>query len=96
MDNFIDEIRELKELIIKNHLTQKPALTLREAAQHLELSTSYLYQLVSQGAIPVSKPNGKKLYFSRKDLDDWMLSNKQKSREEIEETATKFLTKKRA
>jgi hypothetical protein len=50
--------------------------------------------MTSTGLIPSYKPNGKKLYFNRKELDLWLLSNKQFTKEEIEQQAADFLFKK--
>src|SRR4051812_20603400 len=35
----------------------------------LDLSKSHLYKLTANDRVPHSKPNGKKLYFHREDLD---------------------------
>ena len=45
-------------------------LTLKEAAEFLDLSQSHLYKLTSERKIPHFKPNGKKIYF-----DDMSLSS---------------------
>ena len=93
----IKHLDELKQLIIQQQLLQKEALTFSEAANYLDLSESYLYQLVSRGQVPSYKPNGKKLYFSRKELDQWLLSNKQRSKSEIaNEVENFFINRKRA
>jgi hypothetical protein len=44
--------------------------------------------------VPCYKPNGKKIYFNRKELDEWLLSNKQSSQEEIEQQAANYLINK--
>ena len=97
MKNILKELLELKSLVIQGNIQQKEALTFTEAAMYLSLSESYLYQMVSKGLIPHYKPNGKKLYFSRKELDHWLLSRKTKSRVEIQEMVDDFsINKKRA
>ncbi len=53
----------------------KRVLTFKEACQLLGFTPSYMYKMTSAGTIPMSKPNGKKLYFDREKLEDWMLSN---------------------
>lgn len=82
---------ELKKLLVQQQL-RKEALTFTEAALYLNLSESYLYQMVSQQKIPSYKPNGKKLYFSRIELDKWLLSNKQNSLKESRVRALNFLS----
>jgi len=46
------------------------------------------------GIIPSYKPNGKKLYFNREELNSWLLSNKHYSKDEIENEAANYLIKK--
>ena len=64
-----------------NIIAQKQILSFKEALLYLDLSSSFLYKLTSQKAIPFSKPNGGKIYFRKSDLDNWMLSNIQKTKE---------------
>ena len=61
---------------------------------YLELSQSHLYKLTSSGSIPHYKPNGKKLYFKREELDTWLLRNRNNSIDEIEQEAANYLIKK--
>lgn len=46
----------------------------QEAAEFLGYKLSYLYKLVSEGAIPYLKPRGK-LYFEKDSLVRWMKSS---------------------
>ena len=67
----------------------KNILTLEEVAEYTHLSKSYVYKLTSKGDIPY-KPNGKQLYFKRTEIDEWLLTNRNKTNQEIErEIATK-------
>jgi excisionase family DNA binding protein len=68
-------------------------LNFNETAEYLEVSHSHLYKLTSTATIPAYKPNGKKLYFNRKELDVWLLSNKQVSTDEIGRQADEFQMK---
>jgi len=65
----------------------KETLDFNEAAQYTNQSRSYLYKLTSQGLIPHYKPNGKKIYFKRSELDEWLLRNKVFSSDELEQKA---------
>ncbi|WP_167604958.1 helix-turn-helix domain-containing protein [Maribellus sediminis] len=87
----LHQLSQLKQMITEHSLCTKDVLTMPEAAKYLSLSEGYLYQLISKGVIPHYKPNGKKLYFSRQELDNWVLSNKQQSRDEIRQSAEDFL-----
>lgn len=60
----------------------KDMLTLEEACEFLGLKRPTVYALVSKREIPHSK-SGKKLYFSKKELDSWMRKDKRKTRDEI-------------
>jgi excisionase family DNA binding protein len=53
----------------------KRVLTTDEAAEFLGFKKSYLFRLTSSGIIPYSKPNGKRLFFEREKLEEWMLQN---------------------
>ncbi len=68
----------------------KNILTLEEVAEYTHLSKSYVYKLTSKGYISYYKPNGKQLYFKRTEIDEWLLTNRNKTNQEIErEIATK-------
>lgn len=53
----------------------KRVLSFSEGCDYLGFKKSYVYKLISAGKIPYSKPNGKKIYFDRLKLEEWMLSN---------------------
>lgn len=52
----------------------KDIMNAQEAAEFLGYKLSYLYKLVSEGAIPYLKPRGK-LYFEKDSLVRWMKSS---------------------
>jgi len=92
-EQVLTEIRELKKLIFEQNMLQKEVLNFNEAAVYLEVSHSHLYKLTSTGTIPAYKPNGKKLYFNREELNRWLLSNRQASVSDIEEEVSQFKLK---
>jgi len=47
--------------------------------------------MTSHKLIPHFCPQGKKLYFKRAELDEWLLRNRQSSTEEIETMAANYL-----
>ena len=51
-------------------------LDLSGAIAYLKCSKSKLYKLTSRKEIPHSNPTGKKLYFIKQDLDNWILSSR--------------------
>ena len=68
-------------------LSQKTVLTFDEASDYTGLSKSHLYKLTSTGGVPCYKPTGKRLYFSKSELDNWLLDNKKRSIDELDTEA---------
>lgn len=93
-EKIFEKLECIERMLIEQNLLKKEVLNFSEAAVYLEVSHSHLYKLTSSGNIPAYKPNGKKLYFNRKELDTWLLSNKQISSGELEEQANEYLMKK--
>ena len=73
---------EIERLLKEHTLSTKDIFNLNEAALFLDISRSHLYKLTSQKQIPHFCPQGKKLYFRRDDLQNWL----QRNRQEVEET----------
>ena len=69
----------------------KEFFTPMEAASFLNITKPYLYKLVSEGAISYSKPGGKMIYFSRRDLVAYALSNHRAGAGEIESRAATIM-----
>lgn len=88
----------VQEVILKklNNLEQqfkqdeKP-FSLIEASKYLNVSKSYLYKLTSAKKITHFKPNGKKIYFQKSDLNNWIYRNKMKSDSEIDQEANDYV-----
>ena len=91
MDEVLKRLETLERLIVSQSVNSKEVLNLQETCQFLELSSSHLYKLTSTGAIPFYKPNGKKLYFKRTELESWLLRNRSCSNDEIEKQATDYI-----
>ena len=79
--NALEEIKKYSLLGAKN------VLTLDEAALLTGLTRTYLYRLTSQKQIPFYKPNGRKVYFNRSELEAWMMRNRFETGEESDSTA---------
>lgn len=69
----------------------KEILSFDEARIYLDVSQSLLYKLTSKKEVPFSKPNGGKLYFKKKDLDNWMLKNSSNSKGLLEAEILKHI-----
>lgn len=83
----LHDINSKLVLLITLLTTNKNVLSFEEAARYLNLAESYLYKLTSSQQIPFYKPNGKKLYFKREELDSWMLQNRIQTTGEIQAIA---------
>lgn len=74
--------------------TQNKVLTFEQGCQYLGYAKSYVYKLTSAGILPYSKPNNKSIFFDREKLEDWMLSNPNKSFAERQIDAATYETTK--
>ena len=63
----------LESKIDKLHLEQKTILNIEEVAKYTSLSKDYIYRLTSTKKIPHSKPTGRKLYFEKIEVDNFLL-----------------------
>ena len=80
------EVRELKRMLIEKQEqapTEQPEqlLTIEEAAKFLRLAVPTIYSKVSRGELPVMK-QGKRLYFSRTELMEYVKAGRKKSNAE--------------
>lgn len=76
--NEMDKIQTIENYIaqLKERIwAVKEVLTTAEASAYLGLSESYIYKLTSLKQIPHYKPNGKLVYFNRKELCEWAMRN---------------------
>src|SRR5690606_40240959 len=72
----LKELYELKRLVIQQGQAQKEVLSAEECAELLGVSVGYVYRQTSEKRLPFYKPNGKKIYFKRDELLDWLLSHR--------------------
>lgn len=94
IEDVYQKLETIEKILIEQNLLKKDVLNLIEAALYLDISHSHLYKLTSTGAIPCYKPNGKKVYFNRPELDKWLLTNRQITQSDIEKQADEFLMRK--
>ncbi len=71
---------------------QDELLTIQQAAEILKLSVPTIYGLVSRTEIPHAK-KGKRLYFSKQELLDWVKAGRKKTNAEIAADATAYCKK---
>lgn len=87
----LDKLTEIANKLDEQNLLQKTILNFSEASKYLDVSESHLYKLTSTKKIPHFCPQGKKLYFKREELDNWLQRNRQTTDEESEEQAAEYL-----
>ena len=93
MDALLKELREIKRYTL---LQAKQVLDMDDACLLTGLSKSRLYTLTSQGKIPHHKsPEGRNLYFSRDELNAWMLARHFESEDEVRTKAIAYCNKKK-
>lgn len=87
----LEKLEKLEQRIGEQNLLLKEVLNFNDACNYLDISASHLYKLTSQKSIPHFCPQGKKLYFNRAELDEWLQRNRQTSTDEIETMAANYL-----
>lgn len=78
---------ELADRVI---FTTKEVLTSDETARYMGISKSYLYKLTMTRKIPHYKPTGKICYFNRKELEEFLQSNRIATDAEISSKAQSY------
>lgn len=92
-DLILDKLNRIADKLDEQNLLQKTVLNFNEACSYLDISQSHLYKLTSTRQIPHFCPQGKKLYFKRAELDEWLQRNRQSTSEEIEKEVSDKLSK---
>lgn len=90
----MSKLMTIEKVLNEQKVLKKNVLTFTEAAGYLGISKSNLYKMTSAGKIPCYKPNGKKIYFSREEIDQWILTHRHASDEELEKEADEYIIKK--
>ena len=89
MDNdiriLLDRLEQIEQLAT---LSVKTILTIDDVCSFTGLSKQRVYALCSNREIPHYKQG--KLYFKRKEVEDWMTANRQPTRAEIASKATLY------
>lgn|SRR5690554_1495952 len=94
MDSLIlEKLDSIRQMLLEQNMLKKDVLNFHETATYLEVSHSHLYKLTSSSKIPAYKPNGKKLYFNRHELDEWLMSRRQATVDEMHEQTENFQLK---
>ena len=89
----VNKLESIETMLKEQTMLKKEVLNFNEATTYLDLSHSHLYKLTSRATIAHYKPNGKKIYFKREELDAWLLSNRTSTMEEVLQEANNFTLK---
>lgn len=87
----VENIERLLQQKAEQPSNSDQLLTIQQAAEFLNLCVPTIYGLVSKSALPVNK-RGKRLYFSKQELSDWIKAGRKKTISEIEAEADTYLT----
>ena len=90
-EQILQKLTQLEQKIDEQNLLQKEVINFNDACKYLDISASHLYKLTYQKQIPHFCPQGKKLYFRRQEIDEWLMRNRQETAEDIETAAANYL-----
>ena len=90
----IQKLNEIEVLLKNQHTFFKEFLTLNKASEYLDLSKSALYKMTSKKEIPFYNPGGKKIYFKKEELNNWITSARVDSSLEVELDVAVYLSRK--
>lgn len=91
MELFQQQLDRIEALLKKQNALTKEVLTLEEAAEYLQLSKSCLYKMTSNKEISHYVPGGKKIYFRRTELDNWVFNSKVTPSSEFDKDIENYL-----
>jgi excisionase family DNA binding protein len=87
------ELQQIKQFIKEQSILRKEILTLEEITWYLGLSKSSVYKLTSKREIPFYSPGGKKLYFKKSEIDNWVYESKITPIKEVENEVENYLSR---
>ena len=92
-----DKLNSIERLLLDKSNEPQPEpeqlLTIQQAGEFLKLKVPTLYGLVQRAEIPVCK-RGKRLYFSKQELIEWIKAGRKISLAETESEAINYINKK--
>ena len=86
----IEKLNKLETLLVSS---VKQILTVEDLINYTGFSRSYIYKLVHMNILPYSKPNGKTLFFQKKEIDSFLLQNKSVSNAQLTQKAFDYVSK---
>ena len=87
------KLNQIENLIkSQGNTTLNSVMSVEQLANLIDLSKSHIYKKTSAREIPHYK-RGKKLYFSKQEIDKWILKNRIETTDEIDQLATDYRMK---
>ena len=87
-----------KAITVLNYISEMPdsnqIMNISEIAVYINVAKSTIYGMTHRNTIPHYK-NGKKLYFKKSDIDEWIFSKSIKTKDDIENEAMEHIRKNR-
>lgn len=71
--NFEMQLNRIEKILTERMDTP---MNFAEACKYLNVTKSYLYKCTHKRLIPYYKPGGKKIFFSKKDLNEWIFKKR--------------------
>lgn len=90
LNHLLTEVNALKENLTFN----KSIFNVKDFSLYSGIKESYIYKIVGNHEVSFSKPGGKMLFFSKEDVDSYLLKNPVKAKVSIESAALEFSLKK--
>ena len=89
-----EKLENIERLLLSKSDTPQPEadklLTIKETAEVLHLTVPTIYGLVQRAEIPVCK-RGKRLYFSKHEITNWILASRKKTTSEIDDEVNAYV-----
>lgn len=82
---------KIDKILMYSLLAAKNVLNIDDVAVLTGLSKSTLYKMTCAKEIPFYRPNGKMIFFDRKEIESWMKRNRVASTFELHDNAADFL-----
>lgn len=93
MEIIIKKLEAIEASIVKQKVLHKEFLDIKEASGYLNLSTSALYKMTSRKELPHYVPGGKKIYFKKSELDEWITEGRVESLNQFSEVVDDYLNR---
>src|ERR1700756_237542 len=94
LDGIESLLKELKGQTVKADSIAFEIMNINQTAEYIGIAKSTMYKFTSCRMIPHFK-QGKKIYFKKSELDEWITKNKVMKREEIEIKAATYVSTRR-